>query len=102
MKDLHAFHVVLTTHNSRISQRMIKYRIRSGIPVELCLDEEILLSGTIGTIVKETGYQILAYNICRDHVHLLPVCQNEALSSIIQRIKSVSSKLFRRQMRLIP
>jgi REP element-mobilizing transposase RayT len=35
-------------------------------------------------------------NICKDHVHLLPVCNFEALTAIIQKIKSVSSKLFHR------
>lgn len=75
---------------------MIKYRVRQGPPVQLRLSEEILLTRIIRSIVKENGYQILAYNICKDHVHLLLVCKVEALTCIIQKIKSVSSKLFHR------
>ena len=64
--------------------------------VHLVLGEEILLTRIIRDIVKENEYQMLAYNICKDHVHLLPVCKLETLTEIIQKIKSVSSKLFHR------
>jgi REP element-mobilizing transposase RayT len=93
---LQAFHVVITTHNSRTSQRMIKYGVHRGPAVQLGLIEEILFTRIIRDIVIENGYQILASNICKDHVHILPVCEAEALTHIIQKIKSVSSKLFHR------
>ena len=98
MKELQAFHVVLTTHNSRVSERMIKYNIQRGVPVELTLDIEIMLTKIISLIIKENGFKILAYNICKDHIHIMPVCEYEELPKMIQKIKSVSSKLFRRQI----
>jgi len=102
MKELQAFHVVLTTHNSRFSRRMIKYGVRRGPAVKLELKEEILLTRIIGTIVRENGYKVLAFNICRDHLHLMPVCQYDELTRIVQKIKSVSSKLFHRQVDMKP
>ena len=35
-EELQAFHVVLTTNNSRTSQRMIKYGVRPGQPGSSC------------------------------------------------------------------
>ncbi len=74
-KDKQGFHVVLTTHNSRTSQRMIQLGICKGKPIYLSLEEEIALTEIIGNIIKENGYLCLEYNICKDHVHLLLVCE---------------------------
>ena len=93
-KDLQAFHVVLTTHNSRSSQRMMKHGIAKGQPVELNLEEEIQLTKIMGDIILEKGYKCLAYNICQDHVHLILVCEPEELSSIVSTIKGKSARVF--------
>jgi REP element-mobilizing transposase RayT len=94
-EDNQAFHVVLTTNNSRTSQRMIRLGIRKGEPVELNLEGEITLTRIIGAIIIEQGYHCLAYNICKDHVHLILVCEREKLSKTVQMIKGTSSYLFK-------
>ena len=91
-----AFHVVFTTHNSRTSPRMKKWKIKKGPAINLNLDEEIALTRIIGEIIRENRYQCISYNICSDHVHLILVCKNNELNSIVQKIKSISSKLFHR------
>jgi REP element-mobilizing transposase RayT len=73
---------------------MMKYHIPKGNSVLLTLDEEITLSRIIGGIIKKNCIHCLAYNICRDHVHLVIVCAYEELTRIIQMVKAVSSKLF--------
>ena len=93
-KELEAFHVVLTTHNSRTSQRMIKYDVVKGDPVELDSNQEIELTKIIGGIIKEKNYQCIAYNICKDHIHLIIVCEKAELAEIIKNIKGKSSFLF--------
>lgn len=90
------YHIVLTTHNSRTSSRMVKYRVKKGDPIELNLYEEIALTKIIRDIIIENGYNCLAYNICKDHVHLILVCESGALHGIVQKIKSISSKEFHR------
>ncbi|MGK0387951.1 MAG: type I restriction-modification system DNA methylase subunit, partial [Maribacter sp.] len=95
-KDKQAYHVVLTTHNSRTSPRMESMGIEKGEPVELGLEEEIALTEIIGNIITENDYSCLAYNICKDHVHMILVCEYEELTGMIQKIKSISSKLFHR------
>ncbi len=91
-KEKQGFHVVLTTHNSRTSQRMMKLGIVKGEPIELNLEQEIALTEIIGDIIKEKGYNCLAYNVCKDHVHMILVCEYDELTTIVQRIKSGSSK----------
>ena len=90
------FHVVLTTHNSRTSNRMSIYKIERGDALLLTLQEEIELSIIIGKIITENNYRCVAYNICQDHVHLIIVCHEFELSRIVQKIKSISSKIFQR------
>ena len=91
--DKQAFHVVLTTHNSRTSQRMSNYNVKTGTPIELNLKQAIKLTQIIGDIIKEQGYHCLAYNVCKDHVHLILVSDAIDLSKQVKRIKSVSSRL---------
>lgn len=92
----YGYHIVLTTHNSRTSNRMRIYRVQKGPERRLSLDEEIILTGIISQIILENDYKCIAYNICQDHVHMIIVCQEGALTSIVQKLKSVSSKLFHR------
>ena len=94
IKEKEAFHVVLTTHNSRTSRRMMKYNIEKGHPVELGLKEEIALTKIIGDIINENDYQCLAYNVCKDHVHLILVCEYGELTEIVKTIKGKSSFMY--------
>ena len=96
------FHVVLTTHNSRTSQRMRDRGIRPGPALLLPLDHEILLTQCIADVILESGFRCISYNICRDHVHMIIVCQHVQLVKVMQKIKSVSSKNFRRALRARP
>ena len=96
MNNLNGYHIVLTTHNSRYSQRMLDFNIDQGQPLLLSLEEEIELTKIIGQVIQDYDYKCLAYNICHDHVHLILVCHSDELGDQIQRIKSISSKLFRR------
>jgi len=89
-----AYHVVLTTHNSRTSARMLQYDVEKGDPVILTEREEYELTTIIGDVIQESNYHCTAYNICRDHVHMILVCTAEELSQQVQKIKSVSSRRF--------
>ena len=88
------YHVVLTLHNSRVSDRMLQYQVQKGRPLRLRFEQEIILSKIIGSIITENQYRCVAFNICRDHVHLLLVCKYDELSKAIQKLKAMSSKLF--------
>jgi len=83
-KIKHAFHLVFTTHNSRTSQRMIDYKVKKGPALELNLVEEIELTKIFKNIIIENNYNCIAYNICKDHVHLILVCEEDTLTQIVK------------------
>ncbi len=97
IEDQYNFHVVLTLHNSRTSSRMMKYNISKASCVPLVLDEQKLLARIIGNIITDSGFCCRAFNICGDHVHMILQCEAEELTKQVQKIKSISSKLFNRQ-----
>lgn len=94
--ELYGYHNVLTTHNSRTSRRMQKYVGHRGPARVLSIREEIILTQIIGDIISENNYRCMAYNICNDHVHMIIVCAQEELTTIVRKLKSLSSKLFNR------
>ena len=91
-KNKKAWHVTTATHNSRYSQRMFDSFVKLGEPVWLSEKEEIIVSETIAEIAEKDKLNILAYNICGDHAHILLVCEEEELPKIVQKIKSMSAR----------
>ncbi|MDO9261163.1 MAG: transposase, partial [Flavobacteriaceae bacterium] len=55
-------------------------------------DDEFIITQTIANIVKDDNLNVLAYNICADHIHLLLVCEEEEVSSVVQKIKSKTAR----------
>ncbi|MDR0938220.1 MAG: transposase [Mediterranea sp.] len=102
-KNKKAFHIVTAIHDSRTSQRMIKHKVRekrfNGTLPEpqvhpLSGEDELIITQTIADIVKEDKLNVLAYNICRDHLHLLLVCEEEEIVDIVKKIKGRSSRAY--------
>jgi len=54
--------------------------------------EEILISEIISEIVSEDNLNLMAYNICGDHIHLLFVCEESKVTKIMQKIKAKTSR----------
>ncbi len=91
-KEKKAWHVTCATHNSRYSQRMFDNHVKLGDPVWLSEKEEQIVTEKIAEIVAKDELNLLAYNICGDHMHLLLVCEEEELPKIVQKIKSISAR----------
>jgi REP element-mobilizing transposase RayT len=85
--ELEVFLVTWVTHNSRVSERMIDFGVKKGATVVLSKKEEVYITKTISNIVNEKKLRILAYNICRDHVHIVIVCIPKELKNIIKVLK---------------
>lgn len=90
------WHITTPTHNSRYSQRMKDYNVVPGKPVELTLEEEVFIYEKIVEIVKEKGYKVFAFNICKDHLHILLSCEEKQLPEIMQMIKGRTSYEWRK------
>jgi len=100
-KEKKAFHITTATHDSRTSQRMVDYKVRelrdNGLnpkaqPIWLEPEDEMLITNTIYEIIKEDELNVMAYNICGDHIHLLLVCEEEEVSKIMQKIKAKTAR----------
>ncbi|OFX28358.1 MAG: hypothetical protein A2X08_10795 [Bacteroidetes bacterium GWA2_32_17] len=102
-KEKKAFHITTATHDSRTSQRMIDYKVRekrdNGLSpnaqsVWLELEDEVLITKTVAEIIKEDKLNVISYNICGDHIHLLLVCEEEEVSKIVGKIKGKTSRAY--------
>ncbi len=101
-KEKNAYHITTATHDSRTSQRMIDYKVRElrdngtrpkAEGIWLAPEDEVLITKTIAEIVKEDNLNVMAFNVCGDHIHMLLVCEEEAVSKIVQKIKAKTSRI---------
>ena len=90
-----AYHITFVTHNSRVSERMMEFGVKVGEPVILNDEKEVEITRYIAQIVKEDRLRIVAYNICRDHVHMVLVCAEEQRDNIVRKLKGKSTQLYK-------
>jgi len=100
-KNKFAFHITTCVHDSRTSERMIKYKARErrfdGTKPDpevfpMTKEEEDLIASTIADIVREDKLNIAAFNLCWDHMHILLVCEEEEVPRIMQKIKAKTGR----------
>ncbi len=87
-----AWHITTATHNSRYSQRMFDNHVKLGDPVWLGEKEELIVTETIAGIAREDNLNIIEYNVCGDHMHLILVCEESEVSKIVGKLKSMSAR----------
>ncbi|WP_298767582.1 TaqI-like C-terminal specificity domain-containing protein [uncultured Polaribacter sp.] len=99
-KNKKPYHITTAIHDSRTSTRMEKYKVRerremgtNPYPnvIYFTPEDDANISKTIAEIVQEDNLNLLAYNICADHIHLLLVCELEEIPAIMQKIKGRTS-----------
>jgi type I restriction-modification system DNA methylase subunit/REP element-mobilizing transposase RayT len=95
-KEKRAFHITTATHNSRTSKRMWDLNIEPSKAVWLDKKKEIIVTQAILEIVQEDNLNILAYNICGDHMHIMLVCAKEEVDQIVAKMKGRSSYVLNR------
>jgi REP element-mobilizing transposase RayT len=61
--------------------------------IPLSEKEEMAITQAIADIIKKDNLYCLAYNICSDHVHILLVCKENELSTIVKKLKSMSARM---------
>ena len=91
-KNKIGWHITCATHNSRYSQRMLDHHVEWGDAVWLSDKEEVIVIATIAKIAKEDNLNIIACNVCGDHLHLLLVCEEQDVPKIVGKLKSVSAR----------
>lgn len=94
--DLIIYHITWVTHSARVSERMKRYGADKDLhPLILTLKQEIEITGYISNIAKQDLFSILAYSICRDHVHLLIACEENQRDKIVGKLKGKSAQLYK-------
>lgn len=91
-KEKQAFHVTWVTHNARTSQRMIEYKVKKGEAIWLDKELEMVVAKELATIITEDKLNVLNWNICGDHVHMLLVCEPEELANTVRKLKGRSAQ----------
>ena len=100
-KNKFAFHITTSLHDSRTSPRMLEFKVRerrfggskpNAEVNPLSKEEEELIAATVAEIAKEDDLNIAAFNLCRDHMHILLVCEEGEISSIMQKIKAKTAR----------
>ncbi|PWA06834.1 Eco57I restriction-modification methylase domain-containing protein [Flavobacterium psychrotolerans] len=100
-KQKKAWHITTAIHDSRTSQRMIDYKVREKramgtMPkpqiIPLTETEETIIVEQVTKIVIEDNLRVMAFNVCKDHIHLLLVCNEEDVSKIVQKIKAKTAR----------
>jgi len=101
-KNKKAWHITTAIHDSRTSQRMIDYQVREKrnmgtSPLQnisyLETEDEAIITQTLAEIVVEKKLNLLQYNICKDHMHMLLVCDDDELPTIMQHIKGKTARV---------
>ena len=102
-KEKKAYHITTATHDSRTSQRMIDHKVRlkrdngtrpKAEGIWLDPDDGVLITTIVADIVKEDNLNVMAFNICGDHLHMLLVCEEEEVSKIVGKIKGKTSRVY--------
>ena len=99
-KQKKPFHITWVTHNSRISQRMIDNKVKLGEAYWLENDQEVEVAKTIKTIVEQDELNVMAFNSCGDHIHLLLVCEEEEIPNIVRKLKGKSSQKLKEYLQI--
>ena len=100
-KQKKSWHITTAIHDSRTSQRMIDYKVREkramGTMPEpqinyLTDKDEMVIAETVFVLVKEQNLNILAFNVCKDHIHIVLVCEEEDVNEIVRKIKGRTAR----------
>ncbi len=100
-KNKKAWHITTAIHDSRTSQRMIDYKVREKRAmgtmsepqiIPLTEEEETIIVNVVSEIVIQDKLSVMAFNVCKDHIHFVIICDEEDLPKIVQKIKAKTAR----------
>jgi hypothetical protein len=69
--------VTFVTHNSRVSERMVTYGVKSGDPLILNAADRLLIAQNISEACHSHAIPVVAWNVLPDHVHMILAAEDE-------------------------
>lgn len=90
--------ITFVTHNSRVSERMVRFGVRVGSARILNPMNQVAVARAILDACQRHNIKLLDLNVLPDHVHMiLSAGDSGQLSDYVRRIKGYCSRVFRRQ-----
>jgi len=89
-------HIVWVTHNSRISERMIIFKVSRGEALILSDADEVEIANYIFQVSDKINIKVCSINICKDHIHMLINANNKDISQIMKSIKGKTTHLYKK------
>ncbi|MCX8035077.1 MAG: Eco57I restriction-modification methylase domain-containing protein [Candidatus Dojkabacteria bacterium] len=90
-KDVFAYHITWSTHNSRRKEDYEPSNTEGYAPVLLSCEERKYVTKILAQRIVNKRYRVLALNVLDDHVHLLLVCGENEITKIVGDLKGFSS-----------
>ena len=79
--------ITWVTHNSRVSERMIKFRVKKDEWYFLDDEDRVLIYNLICEKLEDLWIKNFTLNVLSDHVHLVFMVEENDLSKIMKNIK---------------
>ena len=79
--------ITWVTHNSRMSERMIKFRVKKDEGYFLEDEDRVLIYDLICEKLEDLWIKDFTLNVLSDHVHLVFMVEENDLSKIMKNIK---------------
>jgi REP element-mobilizing transposase RayT len=76
-------------------EKYIQIKNKGLQPLVLSDRDEIEITKYVFQIAGEDNMKILAYNICRDHVHLILKCEVRDRDNLVRKLKGKSAQLYK-------
>jgi type I restriction-modification system DNA methylase subunit/REP element-mobilizing transposase RayT len=102
-KEKRSWHVTMVLHNSRYAlsdgyTRQMEPGYISPTYPELSDEQQEIIAEELARAAAEYQLNILACNICNDHVHAIIVCEQEELSELVGKWKGRSAFEYNRRV----
>lgn len=94
------YHITWNIHCSRVSERMILYKVKSEQAIWLDEYWRLEIAKYLVSIINVDKLIILALNVLSDHVHIILVCKSKDRDNIVRKLKGKSSQMYKQAIGL--
>ena len=98
-KELKAYHITWVTRNSRVSEEIVKFGKKGGVPVLMDEAAQEIVTEAILEKAEMMNIPVMALSVLSDHVHILIACEESELEKVVQELKGYSSFVLGRRLK---
>lgn len=91
------YHITWVTHNSRISERMIIYKVKKGEELLLSYNDRKIITEILDSIIEDDKFNVIDFIVNADHVHMILICEKEKQSNTVRKLKGKSTQLYKKK-----